>query len=108
MKNETFYDEAEDRLIVKTSYDNSEVLEANKRQRNNASETNRYKQANSGLVHIGRIDEGDVVRLINMGYNMLSPDPEELKRCLLYIQQNEPHLLTVPGKPISKKRLIWS
>lgn len=108
MKEEIKYDEMEDRLIVKTVYDNSETLKENLIQRNEASEFGRYKQSNSGLVHVGRIDEGDVVRLKNMGYNLLSPDREEFKRALLYIQQNEPHLLTVPGKPFSKKRLVWA
>ena len=96
-----------DKVIVKTTYDNTEVLKSNQDQRNSTPEFGRYKQSNSGLVHVGRIAEGDVVRLKNMGYNLLSPDPEEWKRALLYIQQNEPHLLTVPGKPISKKRAIW-
>lgn len=107
MKTESSYDEAEDRLIVKTTYDNSDVLKANLEQRNAASEFRRYKSNNSQLVHVGRIDEGDVIRLKNIGYNLLSPDKDEWRRALLYIQQNEPNLLTVPGKPLAKKRLSW-
>lgn len=105
MKTESFYDEAEDRLTVKTTYDNSEVLKENLIQRN---EFERYKSKNTQLVHVGRIDEGDVIRLKNIGYNLLSPDKDEWRRALLYIQQNEPYLLTVPGKPFTKKRLAWS
>ena len=108
IKNETTYDESEDRIIVKTSYDNQSILDENKALRNSAPETGRYKKNFAGLTHVAKIHEGDVVRLKNMGYDLLSPDPDEWKRCLLYIQQNEPYLLTVPGKPISKKRLIWS
>lgn len=104
MRETNFYDELEDRLIVKTVYDNSGVLEANKADRNDASEHGRYK---GSMVHVARIDEGDVLRLHNMGYKLLSPDPEEYKRALLYIQTNEPWLLTKPGKPIAKKRAIW-
>jgi hypothetical protein len=50
---------------------------------------------------------GDVQRLINMGYNLLSPDPEEVRRTLLYIQSNEPDLLTVNKKPFAKVRTRW-
>lgn len=107
IKTTSFYDEAEDRLIVRTTYDNSDVLEANKVQRNAASEFGRYKSKNTQLVHVGRIDEGDVIRLKNIGYNLLSPDKDEWRRALLYIQQNEPYLLTVPGKPFAKNKLTW-
>lgn len=104
MREETTYIESEDKLVVKTVYDNSDVLEANKADRNAASEHGRYK---GNLVHVARIDEGDVTRLHNMGYKLLSPDPEEFKRAMLYIQSNEPWLLTKPGKPIAKKRIVW-
>lgn len=96
-----------DKIVHTTTYDNTAVLEANKRQRNDANEFGRYKSKNSQLVHVGRIDEGDVVRLHNMGYKLLSSDKDEVKRALLYIQNNEKHLLTVPGNPISRKKLIW-
>jgi len=98
------YDEQNDRLIVKTTFDNSDVLAANLEDRNAASETARYK---GNFVHVGRIDEGDVVRLKNLGYNLLAPDPDEFKRALLYIQSSEPHLLTKPGKPIAKRKATW-
>ena len=98
------YDELEDRLIVTTTYDNSGVLDENKIQRNEKTKAEQYK---GSMVHVGKIHEGDVVRLKNLGYNLLSPDPEEWKRALLYIQQNEPHLLTVDGKPFAKKKAVW-
>ena len=104
MKRFTHYDETEDRLTVGVEYDNTDVMEANKADRNDASEFGRYK---GNFVRVGRIHLGDIERLKNMGYNLLSPDPDERKRALLYIQENEKHLLTVPGKPIAKKRLIW-
>lgn len=99
------YDEMADRLIVQSTYDSSAVIEANREAQKQAQETGRYKGT---LVHVARIDEGDVLRLKNMGYNLLSPDPEEFKRALLYIQSNERDLLTVPGTPIAKKKQIWS
>lgn len=100
----TFYDEEKEQIVTRTTYDNSDVLAANQSQRNQAPEFGRYK---GNLVHVGRIDEGDVVRLKNMGYNLLSPDPEEYRRALLYIQSNEPNLLTVPGRPFAKVRPKW-
>jgi hypothetical protein len=104
MHETTFYDDEKDRIVTRTTYDNSAVLEANAEQRNAAPESGRYK---GNFVHVGRIDEGDVVRLKNIGYNLLSPDPEEYRRALLYIQSNEPHLLTVPGRPFAKVRSQW-
>lgn len=50
------------------------------------------------------IDEGHIVALKNLGYNLLSPDPDEWKRALLYIQANEPVWMTVNGKPIAQFR----
>lgn len=98
------YDQLEDKLIVKTSYDNSAVLAANLQARNAAPETGRYKGT---MAHIGRIHMGDIVRLKNQGFNLLSPDQDEVKRALLHIQSNEKYLLTVPGNPIAKKRQAW-
>lgn len=103
MEQKTTYDELDDRLVVKTTYDNSEVLDDNKTAR--AAFSN-YKREGS-LVHVGSLHEGDVVRLKNLGYDLLSPDPEEWKRALLYIQRNEPHLLTVNGTPFSQKKTQW-
>lgn len=100
----TFYDDDNDKIVTRTTYDNSAVLSANEAERNAAPEFGRYK---GNFVHVGRIDEGDVVRLKNMGYNLLSHDPEEYRRALMYIQGNEPNLLTVPGKPFAKIRPKW-
>jgi len=98
----------DDKIVISTTYDNTNVLEANKRQKNEASEFGRYKTDKTGLVHVGRVDEGDIVRLRNMGYNLLSSDKDEVKRALLFIQSEMPALLTKPGKPIAKKKLIWT
>lgn len=99
------YDETNDRLIVKTSYDSSGVIEANRIARNESPEIGRYK---GNFVHVGSIHMGDVVRLKNEGYNLLSPDPEEVRRALLHIQSEEKALLTVPGKPFAKKKKKWA
>lgn len=98
------YDEMSDTLHIKTTYDNSAVIAANIAQKNLAPETGRYK---GNLVHVARIDMGDVVRLKNEGFNLFSPDPDEVKRALLHVQTNEKHLMTLPGTPIAKKKTQW-
>lgn len=99
------YDEASDSLVVKTSYDSRAVLADNNLTKNLQPETGRYK---GNLVKVATIHLGDVVRLKNLGYNILSPDPDEVKRALLYIQSEEKALMVMPGTPIGKKRQSWS
>ena len=98
------YDEASDSLIVKTSYDSRSVMADNILTKNLQPETGRYK---GNLVKVATIHEGDVVRLKNLGYNILSPDPDEVKRALLYIQAEEKNHMLMPGTPIGKKRQAW-
>ena len=104
IREESKLDEQSGKMVVKTTYDNSAVLELNKADRNDRIDGRRYKGT---LVHAARIDMGDVLRLRSLGYDMLSPDPAEVRRCLLYIQANEPALLTVPGRPFAKVRSRW-
>jgi hypothetical protein len=99
------YDERDEKMIVRTTYDNTAVLEQNKRERNAAAEFGRYK---GNLVKVGSIHMGDIVRLKNMGYDVLAADPAETRRALLYIQSNEPHLMTVPGTPIARAKTTWN
>jgi hypothetical protein len=99
------YDERDEKMIVQTTYDNSTIIEANKQAQNDAPSIGRYK---GNLVHVGRLHMGDIVRLKNLGYDVLAADPAEYRRALLYIQSNEPHLLTVPGKPFAKVRPKWA
>ena len=75
------YDEANDALVVKTSYDSSQVMADNIMTKNMQPETGRYK---GNLVKVATIHLGDVVRLKNLGYNILSHDPDEVKRALLF------------------------
>lgn len=99
------YDEASDSLIVKTSYDSSLVIAENILTKNLQPETGRYK---GNLVKVATIHLGDVTRLKNLGYNVLSPDPDEVKRALLYIQSEEKAHMVMPGTPIAKRKQSWS
>lgn len=95
----------DDKLVVRTVYDPTETIEANKEARAIAP---KHRVSNGKLLtKVMEIDEGHIIALKNKGYNLLSPDPAEWKRALLYIQQNEPVWLTVNGKPIAEFRQRW-
>lgn len=108
MINETYiYNEKEDKLIVDVSYDAQPVLDQNKAIKNSKSSTTIQKYKGE-MVHAASFAEGDVIRLKNMGYNLLSPDPEEVRRALVYVQSHEPHMMLVHGKPFTKQRVKWA
>lgn len=97
--------ESEDKLVITTTYDPTDTIEANKEARALAP---KHKISNGRvLVKVMDIDPDHIVALKNLGYNLLSPDPDEWKRALLYIQANEPVWLTVNGKPIASFRQRW-
>ncbi len=100
------YDEVEDSLTVSVNYDAEPVLDSNKRIKSSLN-SKAIKKYDGTLVHAARFHEGDVVRLKNLGYNLLSPDQSEVRRALVYVQENEPHLLLVHGKPFTKQRIKW-
>lgn len=104
LREETSYDELSDKIVVNTIYDNSDVLRVNAEARAEKVDGAQFK---GKLAHVARIDMGDIQRLYNEGYNLLSPDPDEVRRALLYVQANEPHLMTVNKKAFAKKRGIW-
>ena len=99
------FDETEGKMVVKTTYDSSHIITLNKEAQKAAPEG--FGKFKGNLAHVGRIHMGDVIRLKNIGYNLLSCDPDEKRRALCYIQENEPHLLTVPGKPFARQRKKW-
>lgn len=101
---ETTFDELNNKIVNKVTYDNSDVLALNAAQRAEKIDGQQFK---GNLAHVGRIDMGDIQRLFNLGYNLLSNDKDEVRRALVYIQSNEPHLLTVNKKPFAKKRNRW-
>ena len=106
LKESLLYNELEDELAVKYYYDAEPVLDSNKRIRNdkNSKAITKY---DGNMVHAARFHPGDVQRLINLGYNLLSPDQAEVRRALVYVQENEPHLMLVHGKPFTKQRIKW-
>ena len=105
LKEETTLDELNNVVVQKTTYDNSDVLRLNAAERADKVDGPQFK---GNLAHVARIDLGDVVRLHGMGYKLLSSDPDEVRRALLYIQANEPYLMTVNKKAFAKKRNRWT
>jgi hypothetical protein len=102
------YIEAEDKLVIQTSYETEAVLEQNRIERNAAPEFGRYKTSRpTGLVKVASFPVEHIEALKNKGYNLLSPDRDEVRRALCYIQEHEPHWLTVPGKPFALHRPQW-
>lgn len=99
------YIESEDKLVCETVYDPTETIEANKEARAIAPK----HQISNGkmLTKVMDIDLDHITALKNLGYNLLSPDPDEWRRALLYIQANEPVWMTVNGKPIATFRQRW-
>jgi hypothetical protein len=107
MEKMTYIDE-KDQLVIETIYETEDVLEANKAARNAAAEFGRYKtQRPTQLVKVASFPVEHIEALKNKGYNLLSADREEVRRALCYIQENEPHWLTVPGKPFAMHRPKW-
>lgn len=101
---ETFIDELDNKVINRVTYDPSDVLAVNAEQRADRQGPGKYR---GNLVHAARVHVGDVERLKNLGYNLLSHDPEEVRRTLLYIQNEEKKHLTVGGTPFAKTRAKW-
>lgn len=105
MKEQADYIASEDKLVITTTYDPTETIEANKEARALAP---KHKISNGKLlVKVMDIEEGHIVALRNMGYDLLSPDPDEWRRALLYIQNHEPVWMTVNGKPIATFKQRW-
>lgn len=102
---EYIYDEATDTLGVRTHYDPEETIVSNAEQR----ATGRVMVGSKGqqMLHAASIPVEHVEALRNLGYNLLSADPDEVRRALLYIQTHEPVWLTVEGKPFASFRQRW-
>jgi hypothetical protein len=100
------YIESEDKLVCETTYDPTAVLEANKALRN-SGEKQVFGSKGQQLVKVASIDMDHIVALRNMGYDLLSPDPAEVKRALLYVQAMENDWMVVDGKPIADRKTVW-
>lgn len=100
------YHHIDGKLIEETVYDPSEVIEANKALR---ASGDRHTIGSKGqeMVLAARVDMDHVLALRNMGYDLLSPDPQEVKRALLYIQAEQNDFMTMDGKPFARTHQKW-
>ena len=103
MKERVFIEDG--KMVTHLSLDIEPLLNQNMEERLAQPKACQYK--GKTLVKVASFSETDVNRLKNLGYNLLSPDPEEVKRALLYVQQNERYFLTVNGTPFAKKKTWW-
>ena len=99
------YEEDTDKLVVETIYDASAVIEQNAAIRADAPVTIGSK--GQRLVLAMSIPEEHVVALRNIGYDILSADPAESRRAMLYVQANQQQFLTTDKKMIAERKQSW-
>lgn len=93
-------------LVVETIYDNSDVIEQNTRDRNEVGMPV-FGSKGQRMVKAASFHMGDIVRLKNMGYDLMSADPAEVHRALLYVRDNEQAFLTTDKKVIADRKVLW-
>jgi hypothetical protein len=99
------YIEETDQLVTETIYDAEPVIEENAAIR--ASGPVEFGSKGQRLVLAMRIPEEHVTALRNEGYNLLSSDPEESRRAMLYVQANQAKFLTTDKKMIAERKQQW-
>lgn len=98
------YYEPDDALIVETIYDPSALIEQNRAER---AINGKARMSNTKLVKVASIDEDHLIALKQKGYDLLSPDKDEARRALCYIQDNEQDWMVVDGRPFAMWRPKW-
>jgi len=99
------YLEHEDKLVFETIYDPTDVIEENAAIRKAGGITLGSK--GQELVLAMRLPMEHVQALKNMGYNLLSPDRDESRRAMLFVQQNQAMFLTTDKKMIAERHQKW-
>lgn len=99
------YIESEDKLVVKTTYDATPTLEQNAALRAEAPVTIGSK--GQRMVLAASIPMEHITALKNMGYDLLSPDQNEVRRALCFIQAEQNQFLTTDKKLFAMHRPRW-
>jgi hypothetical protein len=99
------YIDAEDKLVVTTTYDASAAMEQAAILR--ADKPVQIGSKGNALVLAAVIPDGHIVALKNMGYDLLSPDPAEFRRALCYIQSEQANFMAMEGKPFAVHKNKW-
>ena len=99
------YIEETDQLVTETVYDAGPVIEENAAIR--ASGPVEFGSKGQRLVLAMRLPVEHVTALKNMGYDLLSPDPEVSRRAMRYVQANQQVFLTTDKKMIAERKQRW-
>ena len=99
------YDELEDKVIVETIYDATTVIEENAAIRQEGPVV--VGEKGQQLVLAMRLPMGHIVKLKNEGYDIFSPDKDEARRAMRYVQQNQNKFLTTDKKMIAERKQAW-
>ncbi len=99
------YDQIEDKLILETIYDATDVIEENAAIRQGGPVVMGSK--GQELVLAMRLPMGHIVKLKNEGYDIFSSDKDEARRAMLYVQQNQHKFLTTEKKMIAERKQAW-
>lgn len=99
------YIESEDRLIVETIYDPSSAIEQAEQARQRGKVTIGSKGQELTLACV--LTPEHVLALRNDGYDLLSPDPAEWRRALVYIQNNQQKFMATDKKVFSVHKPKW-
>jgi hypothetical protein len=102
------YDHEGDKLVEETIYDPTAVIESVKELRQNA-ENGHIKIGKKGqeLVHAARVDMDHIIALRNLGYDLLSADPAEVHRGLLYLRDHQQDFV-VDKSVIADRQIKWA
>lgn len=101
----TTYIESEDRLVVETIYDAEPAIETAAEARAQGKVTFGSKGQEMMLACVIPLEH--ITALRNEGYDLLSPDPDEWRRALVYIQQNQHKFMATDKTVFSTKKPKW-
>lgn len=99
------YIEAEDKLVVETSYDASQTIADNAAIRSGSPVT--FGSKGQRMVLAASVPLEHVTALKNLGYDLLSPDQQEVRRALCFIQSEQASFLTTDKKMFALHRPKW-
>jgi hypothetical protein len=100
------YIEETDQLVTETIYDPTDVIEQNAAIRASGKPVVIGSKGQE-LVLAMSLPIEHVEALKNEGYNLLSHDKDEVRRALLYVQQNQHKFLTTDKKMIADRKQAW-
>jgi tRNA pseudouridine-54 N-methylase len=99
------YIESEDKLVVETIYDPTDAIETAAAARAQGKVTVGSKGQEMLLAAVIPLEH--ITALKNEGYDLLSADPAEFRRALVYIQTNQSKFMATDKKVFSTVKTKW-